>query len=383
MARGIALEAARAAAAAAAALALAACSSSSGPQPAPLPVLQGAKEVRVLWSADAGSAGSAGAYTFFPALTADAVFVAARAGGVARLDPADGRERWSTDTERRLAGGVGADARTVVVGTEEGEVIALEAETGKVRWRARASSEVLTPPLMAADLVLVRTIDNRIFAFGAADGKRRWVYQRAPGSLVLRMPTGMAANAETVFAGFSGGKLAAVALSNGALRWESTVAVPKGANELERITDVVGAPALQGREVCTAAYQGRVACFEADSGKATWARELSSITGVSLDARYAFVADERGTVHAFDRSNGATVWKQEKLAYRQLSLPLAVGATVAVGDFEGEIHFLARESGNFVARFSARGGPLRAAPLALPGGVLVQTQSGGLYALSP
>ena len=168
-----------------------------------------------------------------------------------------------------------------------------------------------------------------------------------------------------MYAGFSGGKLVAVALSNGAQRWEATVALPKGANELERIADVVGAPALQGREVCAAAYQGRVACFEADSGKAIWARDLSSITGVSVDARYAFVADERGTVHAFDRSNGATVWKQEKLAHRQLSLPLASGATVAVGDFEGEIHFLSRESGDFVARFSARGGPVRAAPVAL------------------
>jgi outer membrane protein assembly factor BamB len=375
MARGMAL---------AAALALAACSSSSsGPKPAPLTDLPGAKEVRVLWSADAGSAGSSGAYTFFPALTADAVYVAARAGSVARLDPKDGRERWSVNTERQLSGGVGANAGIVVVGTDEGEVIALEAETGKLRWRARASSEVLTPPVMAADLVLVRTIDNRIFSFGAADGKRRWVYQRAPGSLILRIPTGLAATADNVYAGFSGGKLVAVALSNGALRWEATVAVPKGANELERITDVVGAPALQGREVCAATYQGRVGCFEADSGKSIWARELSSITGVSVDARYAFVADERGTVHAFDRSNGATVWKQEKLAHRQLSLPRASGATVAVGDFEGEIHFLARESGAFVARFSARGGPVRAAPLALAEGLLVQTQSGGLYALSP
>jgi outer membrane protein assembly factor BamB len=383
MARGMALEAARAAVAAVAALALAACGSSSGPQPAPLPDLPGAKEVRVLWSADAGGAGSAGGYTFFPALTADAVYVAARAGSVARLDPADGRERWSVSTERQLSGGVGANAGMVVVGTEEGEVIALEAESGKLRWRARASSEVLTPPVMVGDLILVRTIDNRIFGFDAADGKRRWVYQRAPGSLILRIPTGLAASADTVYAGFSGGKLAAIALSNGALRWEATVAVPKGANELERITDVVGAPALQGREVCAASYQGRVACFEADSGKGIWARDLSSITGVSVDARYAFVADERGTVHAFDRSNGATVWKQEKLAHRQLSLPRASGATVAVGDFEGEIHFLARESGNFVSRFSARGGPVRAAPVALAEGILVQTQSGGLYALSP
>jgi outer membrane protein assembly factor BamB len=252
-----------------------------------------------------------------------------------------------------------------------------------VRWRARASSEVLTPPTVGAGLVLVRTIDNRIFGFSANDGKRQWVYQRASGSLILRVPTGVSILGDTAFAGFSGGKLVAVALSNGAQRWEVTVATPKGANELERITDVVGEPALQGREVCAATYQGRVACFEADNGKQIWARDISSVTGVSVDARYAFVSDERGTVHAFDRTNGATVWKQEKLSNRQLSLPRAIGATVAVGDFEGEIHFLARESGNFVSRYSARGGAVRAAPLVLSSGLLVQTQEGGLSALSP
>jgi outer membrane protein assembly factor BamB len=366
--------------AAAAALVLAACSSSGGPKPAELPRIANPKEVRLLWSADAGSGGK---YTFFPALTGEAIYVAARDGSVTRLDPATGAERWRVDAERQLSGGVGADARTVAVATEEGEVIALDAATGKVRWRARASSEVLTPPTVGAGMVLVRTIDSRIFGFDAEDGKRRWVYQRSPGSLILRVATGVSILGDTAFAGFSGGKLVAVALSNGAQRWEATVAVPKGANELERVTDVVGEPALTGREVCAATYQGRVACFEADSGRQIWGRELSSVTGVSLDARYAFVADDRGAVHAFDRSNGASVWKQDKLANRQLSLPRASGGLVAVGDFEGEIHFLERESGNFVARYSARGGAVRAAPLLLPSGLLVQTQDGALYALSP
>jgi outer membrane protein assembly factor BamB len=238
-------------------------------------------------------------------------------------------------------------------------------------------------PTVGEGMVLVRSIDNRIFGFGEEDGKRRWVYQRAPGTLILRTPAGVSIAGDTAFAGFSGGKLAAVSMANGAQRWEATVALPKGANELERIADVVGNPALVGREVCAATYQGRIACFEAASGRQLWARELSSVTGVSVDGRYAFVADERGTVHAFDRSNGATLWKQEKLAYRQLSRPLAAGATVVVGDFEGQVHFLSRESGDFVARYPA-GAAVRAGPLALSGAaLLVQTSDGGLYALSP
>src|SRR6185503_20401236 len=138
-------------------------------------------------------------------------------------------------------------------------------------------------------------------------------------------------------------------------------------------TDVVGDPVVQGREVCAAAYQGRVACFELTNGRPVWARDLSSLTGVKIDARYAFVSDDRGTVHALDRSNGSSVWKQDKLTHRQLSLRGSAGNVVAVGDYDGYVHFLSRDSGAFVARYSSGGGAVRAAPVSLPSSVLIQT----------
>ena len=364
----------------AAALALSACGSpGGGPKPAALGPLERPQEVRVLWSARVGGAER---FAFSPAAVGEAIFAAARDGTVVRLDAAKGEERWRASVERRLSGGVGASARTVVVATEEGEVLALDAADGKLRWRARVSSEVLAPPALGAGLVLVRSLDNRIFAFGEEDGKRRWVYQRAPASLIVRTPAGITIAGDAAYAGFSGGRLAALALANGAVRWESTVAIPKGATELERVTDVVGAPQVQGREVCAAAYQGRVACFEAATGRPVWARELSSLTGVTLDARYALVADDRGGVHALDRSNGRSIWKQDKLTHRRLSQPGAAGSAVAVGDFEGYVHFMARDSGAFVARYASGGGAVRAAPVSLPSSLLIQTEDGTLVALA-
>jgi outer membrane protein assembly factor BamB len=373
---------ARSAALLVAAALLAGCfgGASGGPTPAPLEPLKAAAEPRRLWSA---SLGGADAFQFSPARVGDAVYAASRAGEVVRLEAADGRERWQVSLDVRLSAGVGADERTVVVGTDRGEVLALEAQDGKVRWRSRVSSEVLAAPRPVGGLVLVRSADSRIHALGADDGKRRWSYQRAPAPLTLRAPRGLAVLGEVAFAGFSGGKLVALALESGAVRWEATVALPKGATELERVTDVVGDPAVIGREVCAAAFQGRVACFDALNGTQLWARELSSVTGVSVDARHAYVSDEHGAVHALDRSNGRSLWKQDRLAYRQLSLPLPVGGTIVVGDFEGYLHFLARDSGAFLARASTDGGAVRAAPLAMDGGFLVQTQGGGLFALAP
>jgi outer membrane protein assembly factor BamB len=50
-----------------------------------------------------------------------------------------------------------------------------------------------------------------------------------------------------------------------------------------RAFDVSGEPMLLGREVCTAAFQGRAACYEAQSGN-RWARDMSTLTGMSIDA---------------------------------------------------------------------------------------------------
>jgi outer membrane protein assembly factor BamB len=359
---------------------LAACSSTSGPKPAELVPLPRGAAVKQVWSAHAGDADR---FVFEPALVDGSVYAAGRNGTVLRLDAESGRELWRASANMNLSAGVGSDGRIVVVANEEGVVAALDAATGKPRWKARVSSEVLAAPAVGGGVVLVHSLDNRVFAFDAADGKRRWVFQRPAASLIVRVPSGLALGEDTAYAGFRGGKLSAIALSNGGQRWEATVALPKGATELERVTDVVGEPVLAGREVCAAAYQGKVACFEAASGRSLWSRDVSSLTGVSVDPRYAFVSDENGAVQALDRSSGRSVWKQDKLAHRDLTLPVPVGELVAVGDFEGYVHFLARETGAFTARYDTRDGAVRAAPVRLPFGVLVQTKSGGLHALAP
>ncbi len=372
--------ASRGAALVAAALVAGCAGAPSGPKPAELVPLEHAAPVRRLWTARVGDAGR---FVFSPALADSAIYAAARDGTVVRLDAASGREAWRASAGMPLSAGVGSDGRIVAVASEEGVVAALDAASGKPLWRARVSSEVLAPPAVGAGLVVVRSLDNRVFAFDAGDGKRRWVYQRAPASLVVRVPSGVALGEDSAYAGFRGGKLAAIALSNGGQRWEATVAIPKGATELERVTDVVGEPALEGREVCVAAYQGKVACFEAASGRPLWSRDVSSLTGASVDARYAFVADDNGSLQALDRSSGRSVWKQDRLSHRGLSLPVPVGDVVAVGDLEGYVHFLARETGVFAGRYATGSGAVRAAPLRLPSGVLVQTQNGSLYALAP
>jgi outer membrane protein assembly factor BamB len=328
--------------------------------------------------------GGAGEFFFTPAAAAGTVFAAAADGTVLALDAGTGAQKWRvTVSKAGLSAGVGSDGETVVVGTLKGEVIALDG-TGKERWRAQASSEILASPVVAGGLALVRTSDNRVHAYDAADGRRRWVYQRTAPALILRNFSGLAVGGGSVFVGFPGGKLVALAVSNGSLRWEGTVALPKGATELERIADVIGVPVLRERMVCAVAFQGRAACFDIANGQALWTRDVSSQTGLAADARYAFVSEDRSAVIGLAAETGSSLWKQDRLAYRGISAPLSIGRAVIIGDREGIVHALAREDGTLIGRVATDGSWIAATPLRVQTNgediVLVQTRNGGLFA---
>lgn len=352
--------------------------SSSTPKakPAELATFQASADIKAGWQA---SIGSAGEFTFSPAVVGDSVYAAARDGTLARFD--GGRPVWRVSAGQVLSGGVGSDGQLVVVGTPKGEVLAFDAANGRESWKARVSSEVLAAPVVAEGLAIVRSGDSRIFGFEVGDGKRRWVYQRSTPALSLRSAVGVIAAGRVTLAGFPGGKLLAIANNNGAAVWEVTVALPKGATELERVADVTSLPVVSGNTVCATAFQGRVACFDGGSGNTLWSRDMSSSVGLDIDNRYVYVTDDKGAVHALDRNSGASVWKQDKLAQRGVSRPLALGSHVLVADYQGVVHLLRREDGAFAARASTDGSAVRADPVRFGSGALVQTASGGLHAL--
>ena len=352
--------------------------SSSAPKvkPAELAAIQSTAELKSQWQA---SVGGAGEFTFSPAVVGSSVYASARDGTLARFD--GGRQVWRISAGQIISGGVGSDGKMVVVGTPKGEVLAFDAGTGREIWKARVSSEVLAAPAVADGLAVVRSGDSRIFGFDVVDGKRRWVYQRSTPTLSLRSNVGVVPAGKVTLAGFPGGKLVAIANNNGAAVWEVTVALPKGATELERVADVTSSPVVSGSSVCAAAFQGRVACFDATSGNTLWSRDMSSSAGLDLDSRYVYIADDKGAVHALDRNSGASVWKQDKLANRGLSRPLALGLHVAVADYQGVVHLLRREDGAFAARATTDGSAVRAEPVLFGAGLLVQTANGGLHAL--
>ncbi|MBS0327262.1 MAG: outer membrane protein assembly factor BamB [Proteobacteria bacterium] len=346
-------------------------------KPGPLPAVTTRATASVIWRAEVGKAGPG----FAPAITPDAVYAAAQDGTLARFDPATGRTVWRINAGQKLEAGPGAGASLVVVGTDKGKVLAFDGD-GKPRWTGQVSSEVISPPIVAGDVVVVQSGDGRIYGLAGDTGKTQWVDPRTLPPLTIRNSAGGIETRGGVFIGTAGGRLIALASETGAIGWDGTVAVPKGSTELDRIADVTSLPFIDENEVCAAAYQGRIACFDLVRGTLLWTRDISSLAGISGDTSRIYVVAADGSVQALDRSNGASVWKQDALAKRRIGGPQVIGDDVAVIDVEGYLHLIARSDGRYVGRLATDGSAATAQPARFGGGILWQSRKGDLYAVT-
>lgn len=352
--------------------------SSTAEKPAPLVNFKPSVTLKTNWQASIGSSQD---IAFSPAIVLDALYSANAKGQLVKLNASTGKTLWQTEADAPLSAGVGASIDNEYVGTAKGTVIAFT-DNGKKRWSTQLSSEVLGVPKAAEGTVVVRTEDGRIYGLNADDGKQKWMYQRVLPALILRSQASLLITKGAIFAGYPGGKLVALALDTGNVGWEVAVAQPRGASEIERVSDVTSMPVIDNKEVCAVAYQGRVACFEISTGNLIWAKDISSTAGLTMDDTNLYISDDKGTVVALDKTRGSSVWKQDQLRARHLTAPRRIGNYLAVGDVEGYVHILSVDDGHFVGRIATDGSAIISQPQERNNSLVVQTKNGGIYSLS-
>jgi outer membrane protein assembly factor BamB len=350
----------------------------SAEAPEPLAEIKQTVMTKVLWQAKIGAAEDS---EFTPVIEAGYAYAASAAGELLKLDASNGSQAWRVNIGQKITGGVGVGGSLVMVGTQGGLVYAYDI-SGKLQWKAKLSSEVLSAPKYFDGLVIVRTGDSRIFGINANDGSRKWVYERTTPALTLRSSAGVVVDGGVVYAGFAGGKLAAIRADNGKMLWEASVAQPKGVTEIERIADITSLPVVDGPLIYAVAYQGKIAAVDRASGRVVWNRDISSLSGLSTEDTRIFVSHAMGSVYALDYSTGKTFWRQAALKNRNLTAPLPMGSLVAVGDLEGYVHFLSREDGAISSRIKTNNGAIMPQMAQINSNTLLaQTRDGGIFAI--
>lgn len=354
---------------------LSACSTPK-PEPLPLAPLLPVVETDLVWSQQLGAA----ADTMRPHATPGRIWLANAEGSLTALNSQTGATLWRLDLGQALATGVGSDGQAAAVITRDNHLVV--AADGQERWRVRLPSATFTPPLVAGLRVFVLGGDRSVTAFDAASGERLWRQTRSADPLVLMQQGVLTAVGDTLVVGLSG-RLLGLDPTTGQSRWETVVSAPRGSNEVERLVDLVGPAARVGNNLCVRSFGSAVACVDAGNGRLAWTSGARSGLGLAADEQRVYGVEEDGRVIAWNRVKGARVWEQDRLRFRGLSAPLAVGRVLAVGDAQGMLHLLSPDDGSDLARLSTDGSAVLGPPVLDGQLMLVQTRKGGVYAWRP
>jgi outer membrane assembly lipoprotein YfgL len=346
------------------------------PKPAELSANPGLLGVRLAWNAKVG-------LVDFPLdikVDGSNVSVASSTGVVASFNASTGAELWRADVGSHITAGVGSDGRFSSVVTRTNELVTLDA--GREIWRQKISAQGFTAPLVAGGRVFVLAADRSVSAFDAQSGRKLWNQQRTGESLVLRQSGVLLAVGDTLVTGL-GGKLVGLDPLNGSTRWEAPIASSRGTNDIERLVDLVGRVSREGDVVCSRAFQAAVGCVDATRGTLLWTKPADGFVGLHGDAKQVFGVESDGKVVAWRRANGERDWVTDRLRYRNLTAPLVVGRSLAMGDEVGLVHWLSREDGSVLTRISTDGSAIVAPPVLAGGTLVVVTRNGGVFGFKP
>lgn len=349
-------------------------------KPAALTDITPTVEVSKIWSASAGKGeGRIGARQG-PVVADGRVYAAAVKGGVRALDLQTGKTVWHYETKVRLSGGPGVGDGLVVAGGLEGDVIALDAATGEQKWTAKIPSEIVAAPTIGQGSVYVHSADGRITSFDAATGERRWFWTHDVPPLTLRGNDGVVLGPGFVFVGNDDGSVSALSAADGRTLWNVPVGQPEGRTELDRMADVDGTPLLDGSTLFATSFKKQTLAIDAPSGRPMWSAAQGGVGRLGLASDRLVVADPTGSVYAIDKSSGASLWQQPALARRSLTGAVVQGDYAVVGDYDGYLHWLKLDNGEFAGRARVSGKALRGTPVVSDGVLVAQDVNGEVAA---
>jgi len=353
-----------------------------GEPPAKLTVFEPTIKIDRVWSTKVGGKSDRLRLGLRPATDGARIYAGAYDGQVATFDALTGDKVWSTKTDLPLTAGPGFGDGMLALGTANGDLVALDAATGQERWRQAIGSEILAAPAIGSGIVVVRTVDGRLRGFSEANGSLVWNVEQNLPNLTLRGNTAPRVSGPLVVSGFNNGRVAAYTVANGDAAWEVAIANPTGRSELERLVDVSAGLSIVGNDVYVVGYHGRAVGIDLETGVILWQQDMSSYAGLGADATNVYVTTDFDAVVALDRQSGTQLWRQEALRLRDVTAPTRFANTLVVGDYEGYLHWLSPDNGDFLAREHAAGKRISGAPLVVGQNVYVQGDDGTVAAFT-
>jgi outer membrane protein assembly factor BamB len=137
---------------------------------------------------------------------------------------------------------------------------------------------------------------------------------------------------------------------NGKTLWETTISLPSGRTEVERLIDLDGRFVLRDGVIYVVSFQGHLAAVQALSGDILWSRKFSSFQAIAIDDTALYLSSDDSDLWSIDRRTGSAFWKQDVLHARKITAPSIIGDKLVVADYQGYLHWLNKSDGKLLGR---------------------------------
>lgn len=349
-----------------------------------------------VWSADIGTGNTRRSrITSSPVVVGGTVYTLDSRSRVSAVS--EGSVFWSQDltppTERASdasGGGIAYGAGRLFAATGFGELVALDPANGSVVWRQDLQGAAGGAPSVRGDTVYVVNRGGRAYALDAASGRIRWELTGISDAAGISGAAGPAVSDALAVFPFGSGELLAADRATGERRWAAAVRGGRSDRAFGGITDIAGAPVIDGGRIYVGNATGRVAAIDAETGATEWTAQTGALGPIWPVGGSLFLVSDVGELVRLDASNGDLIWSEE-LPYFQRSRPLRrnavfahygpvlAGGRLLVASSDGQLRSFSPESGQLISAVEVPGGAA-AAPVVVDQTLYILSGRGQLHA---
>lgn len=264
-----------------------------------------------------------------------------------------GKQLWQVNFKQGLVSGVSTNAQgnIVLVSDKKANLMALDRASGKQRWKTTLTGTLLAPSLISQNRVISLSNDGIISGLSLQTGESIWQFTTQVPAISLRgSASPIAINDKTTLVATPDGRIHALNSDNGLPLWSRRISLVKGSSEIERLADIDATPLFSDNMLYVITYSGQLVGIDMAGQQISFLENYASLKSVMADSQQLYVTTLAGDVLALDKFTGKINWKTESLAYRGLSNPIVTKDYVIVGDAEGYLHVLAKNTGQPVDR---------------------------------
>lgn len=312
----------------------------------------------------------------------------------------NGQLAWSTDITpprdenfQAQGGGLGYANGRLFVASGFGMLLALDAQSGTQIWEQDLGNTATGAPTIYDGVVYVTGGDELGWAIEADNGRVRWRNEGIGADInnVAGAPAPAVGDTFAVFA-YGNGSVYSLFRQGGLQKWNADVVGGRIGYTTATISDITGAPVVDGNRVYVGNFSGRTVALDAFTGERIWTAQDGATGQVWPAGGSVFFVSDNFQLIRLNATTGDHIWSVDLPGYvptrrphraRDTAYvhfgPILAGGRMIVVSSDGVMRSFDPQDGALVGQVTIPGGATTR-PIVVDGTLYVVSKSGDLLA---